>query len=98
MNNKITDFKMPFGKYKSKPFEEIPMDYLFWLRSQSWLQDNVGIPLDLFLDGDLSVRAQKMKDIIREALIARGMTDGECKVFLRKLLYILQLEESEKGD
>src|SRR5271167_2632884 len=29
--------KMPFGKYQDKELNEIPVSYLRWLRSQSWV-------------------------------------------------------------
>ena len=33
--------KMPFGKHKGKPLEEIPVDYLRWLYYEADIRDDL---------------------------------------------------------
>jgi uncharacterized protein (DUF3820 family) len=32
---------LPFGKHRGAPWDEIPCDYLAWLRGQQWLPESV---------------------------------------------------------
>jgi hypothetical protein len=34
---------MPFGQFKGKPMQELPMDYLDFLIRQTWLKDWPGV-------------------------------------------------------
>jgi exodeoxyribonuclease X len=42
---------MPFGKHKGKAFNQIPCDYLVWLRNQSRLDPDLAYTLDSVLSG-----------------------------------------------
>lgn len=37
MNIDIDKTKIPFGKHKGKPLDQVPLRYLDWLLSQEWL-------------------------------------------------------------
>lgn len=53
---------MPFGKHKGKPMQEVPANYLDWLRGEDWVKDKyprvwayiqeVGKYIDADLDSD----------------------------------------------
>ena len=42
--------KIQFGKHKGTPFDQIPLDYLAWLRRQSELDDDLKHTLDMYLN------------------------------------------------
>lgn len=45
----LQKFKLPFGKYKDKTFDETPLDYLDWLVGQNWLKPNFKEALGAYL-------------------------------------------------
>jgi uncharacterized protein (DUF3820 family) len=44
--------KMPFGKYKGKPLEELPRAYLIWLNNNTKLYGDLQIEVEMILGGE----------------------------------------------
>ena len=44
--------RMPFGKHKGKPLDEIPKDYLLWIRENITLGQHLAECIDAVLCGE----------------------------------------------
>jgi len=76
---------MPFGKYKGMEVDDVPPDYLEWLQEQGTLRDPLKTWIEeYFANAKSSIK--KMEDIVLQGLVARGMTEGESRIFLSRLL------------
>lgn len=41
MNNQVKKYQMPFGRFKGKSLEEVPLKYLDWLIGETALKTNM---------------------------------------------------------
>ncbi len=57
---------LPFGRHKGRDISAVPLEYLLWLRNQTWLSDY----LKITIDSELEVRRQF--DVLRRVGQHRG--------------------------
>ena len=83
-------FKMPFGKYKTRTLQDILEEnhkYLIWVYRISTspnLSDACAILLK-YIDAEIEIPDNKIEQIVKECIMHRGYSEAEANVFMRKL-------------
>jgi len=46
----LQSFRIPFGKYKDLPFDDIPLTYFDWIIGQDWLKEPLRQQIEQYLN------------------------------------------------
>lgn len=66
MNDQLNDLSaMPFGKYRGKPMQDVPADYLFWLWTNGKEHDKT-CPVSDYIRRNIEVLKNEYPDGIWE--------------------------------